>query len=115
DDPESATDVLDAALASAADTGERIYLPELYRLQGEGLVARAVATPRRSAEAIAWFERARVEAAATGALLQELRAAACLHRAAGKGARKRLASLVDRFDPQETCTDLRIARELLGR
>ena len=114
DDPESANDVLDAALASAADTGERFYLPELYRLKGECLVARA-AGPRPSAEAIAWFERALAEAAATGALLQELRAAACLHRAAGKGARKRLASLVDRFDPQENCTDLRIARELLGR
>jgi len=70
-------------------------------LKGERLVARA-AGPRPSAEAIAWFERALAEAAATDALLQEIRAAACLHRAAGKGARKRLVSLVDRFDPRET-------------
>lgn len=113
-DPDSADDVLDGALAFAADTGERFYVPELYRLKGECVVARSAAQPR-NAEAIAWFERALADAGECGALLQELRAAACLYRVGGKGARKRLVSVVHRFDPEGDCADLRIARALLAR
>ena len=44
-----------------------------------------------------------------GGQLQELRAAGSLYRAAGKGARKRLASVIARFDPQEDYADRKLA------
>lgn len=79
DDPDSADDVPERALATASETGEVFCVPELYRLKGECTLARSDARAR-SADAIAWFERALADAAERGALLQELRAAASLHR-----------------------------------
>jgi DNA-binding SARP family transcriptional activator len=61
------TDVLDAVdrgLAAGAETGARMWLPELHRLRGEALL-----TLRRGDEAAGQFERGAHLARETGALL----------------------------------------------
>jgi DNA-binding winged helix-turn-helix (wHTH) protein len=108
----TANDVVDAALAFAAETGERINEPELHRLRGESLLAAATTRGQKGA-ATASFERAVAIAAAQKALLFELRAATSLCRIQ-KSARDRLARLVDRFDAADDCADLRAASALLG-
>jgi hypothetical protein len=106
----AATRALDDALGFAAETDERLYEHELYRLKGECALASAAA---RKADAIEHFERALAIAADRKALLFELRAATslCLVR---KPAAEQLANLVDRFEVEDDCADLRAARTLLG-
>src|SRR5262249_12897163 len=50
-DAAGANQVLEDALAFAAETGERVYEPELYRLRGECLLAGAAARGRTAAAA----------------------------------------------------------------
>ena len=111
-DVAGANQVLDAAFSFAAETGERINEPELYRLQGECLLAGA-ATRGQKAAATECFERALALATDRKALLFELRAATSLCRVR-KSARERLARLVDRFAAEDDCADLRAASALLG-
>jgi hypothetical protein len=106
------TEVLDAALAFAAETGERAYEHELYRLKGESMRAN-VATRGWKAQATEYFERAIAIAADRKALLYELRATTSLCRVGGQPARERLARLVDRFAAEDDCADLHAARALL--
>jgi len=108
-----ANQVLDASLAFVAETGERLYEHELYRLKGECRLASA-ATHREKRDAIEYFERAIAIAAEQEALLFELRAATSLCRVQPKSARERLARLVDRFAAEDICADLRAARALLA-
>ena len=110
-DAAGANRVLEDALAFAAETGERVYEPELYRLRGECLLAGAAARGRTAAAA-AWFERALRTAAERQAFLFELRAATSLSRIR-KSARELLVRLVDRFDAADDCADLRAARAAL--
>ncbi len=106
----AANQVLDTAFAFVAETGERIYEHELYRLKGEcALVANG-----RHAVAVQHFERAIAIAAANKALLFELRAATSLCRVEPSSARARLAGLVERFSPEDDCADLRAAQALLA-
>jgi tetratricopeptide (TPR) repeat protein len=111
---EQAVAVVDAALAFAAETGERLYEHELYRLRGECALADG-ASSSRTAEAAAWFERALAIAAERKARLFELRAAVSLCRIGRRPARERLARLVARFDAADDCADLRAARAVLGQ
>jgi DNA-binding winged helix-turn-helix (wHTH) protein/tetratricopeptide (TPR) repeat protein len=109
----NANELIDAALAFVAETGQRIYEHELYRLKGECLLAGAT-TRSQKAEATACFERALAIAARRPALLFELRAATSLYRVDGTPARAQLVRLVDRFSAEDDCADLRAARALLG-
>src|SRR5262249_8368710 len=61
-DAASANQVLDDALAFVAETGERAYEPELFRLKGECFLA-DTATRERKGAAAALFGRAMVAAA----------------------------------------------------
>ena len=81
-------------------------------VKGECLLAGA-ATRGRTADATACFERALAIAAERKSLLFELRAATSLCRVRKSG-RERLTRLVDRFDADSDCADLRTARLLLG-
>jgi tetratricopeptide (TPR) repeat protein len=112
-DVASASEVLDAAFAFAAETGERIVEHELHRLRGECLLV-GVATPGARARAAEHFERAIAIAAERKVLLYELRAATSLLRLGGKAARERVTRLVERFAAENDCADARIARALLG-
>jgi DNA-binding winged helix-turn-helix (wHTH) protein len=112
-DAAAATAVVDAALAFAAETGERLYEQELYRLKGECLLSSA-ATRGQETDAAKYFERALTTAAERKILLYELRAATSLFRTQGRSARERLARLVDRFGAENDCADLRAARALLA-
>jgi hypothetical protein len=110
-DVASADEVVDAALAFAAATDQRVYEHDLYRLKGECVLSSAT-TRGRKAEATRYFERALAIAADRRALLFELRAATSLFRVREE-ARERLARLADRFAPEDDCADLRTARALL--
>jgi DNA-binding winged helix-turn-helix (wHTH) protein/tetratricopeptide (TPR) repeat protein len=112
-DPAGAMRVIDAALAFATETGERLYEHELQRLKGECLLAAGTAR-RRKAAATEHFERAIAIAAERKALLFELRAATSLCRLTPNGARRHLVRLAGRFGPEDDCADLRAARALLG-
>jgi DNA-binding winged helix-turn-helix (wHTH) protein len=111
-DVAGANEVVEAAFAFAVETGERLCEPELYRLQGECLLASAT-TPGPKADAAQHFERALAIAAERKALLFELRAATSLYRVR-KSARERLARLVDRFHADNDCADAQTARALLA-
>jgi predicted ATPase len=111
-DVAGANEVVGAALAFTAETGERVCESELYRLRGECLLANAT-TRGPKTDATVYFERALALAAERNALLFELRAATSLCRVR-KPARERLARLVDRFDADNDCADLQTARALLG-
>jgi hypothetical protein len=80
--------VLDMGFAFAAETGERLYEPELWRLKGESLLC-GDTTRSRKADAAAYFKRAIAKAAELQALLFELRATTSLCRISGKPARER--------------------------
>jgi hypothetical protein len=83
-------------------------------LQGEArLIGRA--TARRTAEAVACFERAIAIAEAQGALLFELRATMSLYRVQPRSARTRLSRLVARFGAADDAPIVRDASALLGR
>ena len=120
-DVAGAQQVVEDALAFAAETGERVYEPEFHRLRGECVLAdappTASATGRRKsaapAAAIAHFERALAIAAERKGLLFELRAATSLCRVQ-KSSRERLGGLVDRFGPADDGADLRAARAVLA-
>lgn len=112
-DAASAMQVLRAALAFAAQTGECLHEPELHRLQGESLL-QLQATPQQTADARACFERALAIAAERECLLFELRAAYSLCRIGGRSARDRLARVLNRFGADEDNTDLRTARAACG-
>jgi DNA-binding winged helix-turn-helix (wHTH) protein len=107
-DVATAEQVVNAARALVAETGGRAYEAELHRVHGECLRS-------RKSEAAACFEQALAIAAQQGALLFELRAATSLFRLRGRAARERLVQLVDRFQTEDDCADLRAARALLGR
>jgi predicted ATPase len=102
---------LDRALVFVAETGERLYEHELHRLKGECALASAHAG--RKVEAARHFERAIAIAAASTALLYELRATASLCRIGGRRARDRLPLLLARFGPDDEGADVRAARALL--
>jgi hypothetical protein len=104
--------VVNAALALVAETGGHAYEAELHRLQSECLRSHA-ATRAQKAEAAACFAQALAIAAQQGAVLFELRAATSLFRLRGTAAR--LVQLVDRFESEDDCADLRAARALLAR
>lgn len=112
-DVASANQVLDAAFAFVAETGERILEHELHRLRGECLLADA-ALPDGRIRAAEQFARALALAAERGARVFELRAATSLLRLGDEAARARVARLVERFDAENDCTDARAARRLLG-
>lgn len=111
-EPAAANETLDEALAFAAETGERLYEHELYRLKGECLLS-SPPTRGRKAEATEYFARALAIAANRKALLFELRAATSLCRVR-KSAHERLASLTKWFVVEDDCADLRAALALLG-
>jgi DNA-binding winged helix-turn-helix (wHTH) protein len=113
-DVAAAKQVLNAADALVAETGERVYEAELHRLSGE-CVRSLAATPAQKSDAAACFEQALAIAAKDGAFLFELRAATSLFRLRGRAARERLAQLVDRFETEDDCSDLQAARALLAR
>jgi DNA-binding winged helix-turn-helix (wHTH) protein/tetratricopeptide (TPR) repeat protein len=111
-DGASADAVVDAALAFAAETGERVYEHELYRLKGECRLASA-STRRAKSDATEYFDRALAIAARRKALLFELRSATSLCRVE-PSAHERLVGVVGRFSVEDDCADLRAARALLG-
>jgi tetratricopeptide (TPR) repeat protein len=110
----AAEQVVNAARALVAETGGRAYEAELHRVQGECLRSHA-ATRSQKNDAAACFEQALAIAAQDGAALFELRAATSLFRLHGRAARERLVRLVDRFETEDDCADLRAARALLAR
>jgi DNA-binding winged helix-turn-helix (wHTH) protein len=112
-DATRANEMVSRALAFAAETGERIYESELYRLRGECLLS-DTATDRRKVNATQCFKRALAIAADQKAVLFELRAATSLCRLRPHAARERLVRLVDCFHADDDCADLRAARALLS-
>jgi DNA-binding winged helix-turn-helix (wHTH) protein/tetratricopeptide (TPR) repeat protein/type II secretory pathway predicted ATPase ExeA len=111
-DVASANEVLDAAFAFVAETGERFAEQELHRLRGECLLVGAP-TRGQKERAAEQFERAIAIAAERKASLFELRAATSLLRLRGKMGRGRVERLVARFVAENDCADARIARALL--
>jgi predicted ATPase len=112
---EEALQLLDDALAAAASTAW--WLPELYRLHGEGL--RVLPVPLMD-EAMASFRRAIAVARSQGSRALALRAAVSLYRfAEGTGreddGRQDLELLVGWFGEKHLLPDLRDARGLLAR
>jgi DNA-binding SARP family transcriptional activator/predicted ATPase len=112
---EEALQILAEALAVA--TASAWWVPELYRLQGEGLLALPTPLPD---EATASFRRAIAVAQSQGARALELRAAVSLYRlTAGTGGeddgRRALETLVGWFGDGQASPDLLEARELLAR
>jgi predicted ATPase/DNA-binding winged helix-turn-helix (wHTH) protein len=90
---------------------------EHLRSAGEHALFRGGPNAQESAEAC--FSKAAGVAAEQGALFWELRAAvslARLYRSQGRedAARKAVAGVVSRFDPQETCADIADARTFLA-
>jgi len=113
-DAAAAHQTVDAAFEFIAETGERIYEPELHRLRGECLLVGAATRGQRE-RAAEHLERAIAIAAERKAALFELRAATSLLRLRGDTpARERVARLVERFDAENDCADARNARALLG-
>jgi adenylate cyclase len=108
-----ANDLLERLAVHVADTGEQAVAHEIHRLQGEARLA-APATPRRTADAVASFERAIAIAAAQGALLFELRATMSLYRAEPKAARAHLARLVSRLGVEDDAPIVQQASTLLS-
>ena len=113
-DVAGARQVLNAADALVAETGERVYEAELHRLSGE-CVRSLAATRAQKGDAAVCFEQALAIAAKNGTLLFELRAATSLFRLRGRAARERLVQLVDRFETEDDCADVQAARALLAR
>ena len=111
-DVSSAQRALADGFAFAAETGERVYAPELHRVQGECFLA-SDGTRGRRADAVACFEQAIASAAAMKSTLLELRAMTSLARLRGRPAHARLVQVVERFEQGADCADLRAARALL--
>ena len=109
-----ALETVKEALTEAESGGERYYVPELHRINGE-LLLRAEAKAPVVAEC---FERAIGVARAQNALFWELRAALSLARlrfgqARGEHAREILAPVYGRFTEGFDTGDLRAAKALL--
>jgi hypothetical protein len=120
---EEAEEVLGQALGAARETGESSWLPELRRLEGQLVLARAATAGRLDAEfaspAEAAFRDALLLARSQGSLSLELRAAADLVRAATgpearAEARELLAGLCNAYPEQGPGVDLDAARALLS-
>jgi class 3 adenylate cyclase/tetratricopeptide (TPR) repeat protein len=120
---EEAEATLEQAFGVARETGESSWLPELRRLEGQLVLARAAAAGRLDAEsakpAEAAFRDALLLARSQGSLSLELRAAADLVRAATDPearaeARELLAGLCKAFPEQGPSADLDAARALLS-
>jgi predicted ATPase len=112
---EDALRILADALAVATSTAW--WLPELYRLQGEGLLA--LPTPMRN-EAKTSFRRAIACARRQGARALELRSVVSLYRLAGDAGREddgrqALELLVGWFSDGQCLPELLEARELVAR
>jgi len=112
-DAANAHEVLDAAFAFMAKTGERIFEHELHRLRGDCLLVGAT-TRGEKARAAEHYARAIAIAVASKSPLFELRAASSLLRLRGKPARDRVVRLLERFDAANDCADARVARALLA-
>jgi class 3 adenylate cyclase/predicted ATPase len=109
---------LDEAMATVERSGERFYLAELHRLQGELIFARR--GPEGTDEALACYRQALDISRAQGALALELRSAASLAELWGElgradAALELLAPLVARFPTRLLTADLARAEELLAR
>jgi predicted ATPase len=107
--------LLAEACVSADQTGEGVYVPELYRLQGEFLLARS---PDQATEAETWLHQAFDVARCQQAKSWELRAAMSLARLwqqQGKGdaARELLAPIYGWFTEGFDTADLQEAKALL--
>ena len=112
---EEGLSILAEALALGHKTGERFCEAELYRLQGELLLARST---HQAAEAETCFQQALAVARHQGAKSLELRAAMSLSRLwqrQGKGAEARepLAPIYNWFTEGFDTTDLQEAKALL--
>lgn len=98
-DVAGARTALDTAEAHAARTGERVFLPETYRLQA--------ACARTDDDAVALLERAIETARRQGTRLWELRSTLALHRLRPtKSSRRRLETIRRRFDGEPEIADV---------
>jgi predicted ATPase len=119
--PEEGLEAIEEALAAVAETDDRAYEAELYRLKGELLLQlgeRAKGKTDREAEAHACLEQALSVARRQGARSLELRAASSLVRLLGRGraaaqARRRLRDVYASFTEGFETADLTAARTLL--
>jgi DNA-binding winged helix-turn-helix (wHTH) protein/predicted ATPase len=119
--PEEGLSALEEALAAVAETGERSYEADLYRLKGELLGQLAKRAGRKAAAGSGveeWLERALDVARRQGARSLELRAAlalAQLHRTGRRAAqsRRRLHEVHASFTEGFATADLLAARSLL--
>jgi tetratricopeptide (TPR) repeat protein len=112
-DDERAEAQLIAARAEGKKTGEKYWLAEVRRLQGEICIRRG-----KPKEAIAWFESAIELSRRQGAKSFEIRAATALARlkseqGEGRQARTLLAEIYEQFSEGFDTPDLVRARELL--
>ena len=114
---DEAHDAVDRAIESAGGRadGQQWYVPELMRIKGEILLKRA---PEQPLAATNCFDQAAAMAREQGALFWELRIALlrCRLRATQgqvAEARRKLASLYDRFTEGFGASDLVAAKQLL--
>lgn len=113
--PGEAAREVEAALAMTAANGERWWAPEMFRTQGNALLASSEA---KAPEAEACFRRAIAEARRSAALMLELRAATSLARlliSLGRDgeAQRALLPVVAQLSEGLDGPDLRAARALL--
>jgi class 3 adenylate cyclase/predicted ATPase len=115
DAPADAAKEAETALAKIAVNGERWWMPDVYRVLGNSLLA----LPNPDAnQAEDCFRRAMTEARATGALMLELRAATNLAQLLSRcgdeaEARQTLAPIFAQFSEGFGTADLRAARAFL--
>ena len=114
-DSKAGAEVLQKALDAAERRGERMYLSELHRLQGEFLLLSSV---RGESEVERCFQQAITIAGEQSAKSLELRAAtslASLWNEQGKSieARNILADLYDKFSQGLDAADLKAAKKLI--
>jgi predicted ATPase len=107
---------VDQGLARAEECGERWYVPELLRIQGELLLQNGADEAIRAAENC--FKRALVLAQEQGATFWELRAATSLARLRAsqnrhEEARQVLAPVYNRFTEGHETADMRYAKTML--
>ena len=117
--PQEALATLEVALMIMAETGERAWEPELYRLKGElTLQSETQSQESRVTEAEACFQKSTAVAGQQAAKSWELRAATSLARLwQGQGkraeAREHLAPVYDWFTEGFDTADLKDAKALL--
>ena len=113
--PADAAKEAETALATTTASGERWWLPEIYRTLGDALVA---SSSPDLVEAQNCFLRAIAEARRSGALMLELRAARSLadiliRRGVLAEAQRTLAPIIAQFSEGLDSPDVRVARVLL--